>query len=190
MWSPEVRAQSASAPREIQIAKLEAAIDDLKAGGWSPAVVEKAQGALETLRSGGEVPGADAEMQALQEEFLVERIAEQDPTFFDRFAADMQSGDLVRVDAAFGEATARLKTFVNGGEGKQPAVSVVPPNYYTPQHSSSTSGTSVYGPLAVAVAIAWVVVLFWVIGVVSPQESDRLGHDQMIVRLTAELQQG
>jgi hypothetical protein len=182
IWTPEARAQASAVPPAVQITRLETAIAQMNAAGWSSDAVAQAQAALDMIRKGGALPSADAKMQAIQEDFIVKQIGTMDPTFFDRFGAEMQSGNPVRVDAAFKEANTLLHAIVSA---PAPSVYVVPPNYWHPPHGGGGGG-SVAGPVAIAVAIAWVVVVFWVIGV-QGDANTRLGHDQLVGKLADEL---
>ena len=51
---------------------------------------------------------------------IFDRIRAEDPTFFDRFAEDMQSGDNFLVDAALGEAAEHMKVAVAAELGVSP----------------------------------------------------------------------
>lgn len=183
IWTPEARKQASAVPPAVQITKLESAIAQMKAAGWSADAMAQAQRSLAMLRKGGALPQVGAKMQAMQQDFIVMQIGKIDPTFFGRFGVEMRSGNPVRVDAAFREANTLLHKIASA-----PATSVyvVPPNYWHPQHESSSGGTSVVGPIAIAIAIAFVVVIFWVIGV-QGDANTRLGHDQLVGKLTDEL---
>lgn len=187
-WTPEARAQASAKPPAAQIPKLESAIAQMKAANWSPDAIATAEEALATLRKSGGLPQGDAKVRALQQDFILKQIVARDPKFLDRFGTEMQSGDPVRVDAAFKEGITLLRSVVSA-----PAaglnVNVVPPNYWHPQHEGTSSDGSLAVAVAVAVAIAWVIVVFWFIGV-QAESTTRLGHDQLIVKLTDELHSG
>ena len=60
-----------------------------------------------------------AKLDAIEARILA-RISAEDPTFFDRFAEDMQSGDHFLVDAALGEAAEHVKVAVAAELGVSP----------------------------------------------------------------------
>jgi hypothetical protein len=163
------QASQAPASGEETIAALEHAIVQMKADGWSQALIDKAQAQLDTYRAGGHPPEATPEQTAFAAELVTARIAESDPTFFDRFGAEMRSGDHVRVEAAMADAIARVKT------------------------ASSTLGDAQGGGYGVALIGAVIVVLVVVAAVyawtklwpdVGGQTGGRLGHAETIDRLT------
>jgi hypothetical protein len=159
----------APASGEETIAALEHAVVQMKADGWSQALIDKAQAQLDTYRAGGHPPQATPEQTAFAAELVTARIAENDPTFFDRFGAEMQSGDHVRVEAAMADALARIKTAsstvgdAQGGYGINLAVVVV----------------------VVNVVYQTVVCTYFVLAQdVDGQTGGRLGHAETIDRFT------
>jgi SdpC family antimicrobial peptide len=178
MWGPEAaRAVEAQRSPQQLMAQLEYSITRMKAEGWSDAIVSKAQTTLDSLRNGGQVPEVSAEQANTAKQFVLARLAESDPTFLDRFGADLQSGDQVRIDAAMTDASARLKATLNTlGE--------------TGTKSVDKRGVWFVGAVVVAVAAVAVVVIALVDMSSDPDPSSagsRLRHAELINHLAVSL---
>ncbi|HTC73373.1 MAG TPA: hypothetical protein VK655_10840, partial [Solirubrobacteraceae bacterium] len=122
----------------------------MKAAGWSDNVVSRAQEALDMVRSGNALPETTPSEISTLRELIIEQLAERDSAFFDRFAADMQSGDHLRVERAMSDAQANVRG--------------VAETIGTSRETESTNAVWYYGPVlvavaAVAVAVAVVVVV-------------------------------
>jgi hypothetical protein len=162
------KAQEIPQSTEQQIAQLEHAIAQMKADGWSEALISKAQAALDTLRAGGQLQEASVDEVTVARDLLVARIAETDPTFFDRFGGDMQSGDHLRVEAAMAEASAHLRAAL----------------------STLGDAHSSYQPANKCIVIVIFILWFWVIPpIVRGDTSGRLSHAETIDLLTRSLAQ-
>jgi SdpC family antimicrobial peptide len=133
------------------------------------------------------------EQRAAARQKLVDLVRKQSPTFFDRFAAEMQSGDPVRVEAALGEMTNLLTKGVaplvippppDGGGGYSYEVNDVDVVNYV----AAVTVVAVAVAAAVAVVVAAVVV---VLAVFSPAGSSdatsHLRHDQLVNLITQRL---
>ena len=166
LWT--AKAQETPQSTKQQIAQLEHAIAQMKQEGWSEALISKAQAALDTLRAGGQLQEASVDEVTVARDLLVARIAETDPTFFDRFGGDMQSGDHLRVEAAMAEASAQLRAALNTlGDA----------------HSSYQLANKC---IVIVIFILW----FWVIPpIVRGDTSGRLSHAETIDLLTRSLAQ-
>jgi hypothetical protein len=167
IWSPEARAQAATLPASVQIAKLESAIPKMKAAGWSEGAIARAEKALQQLRQGGAMPQIDETTRAEQEDFVVAQLAKTDPTFFQRFGVEMQSGDPVRVEAAFKEARTLLQAMA--------------PNTAL---SSAKGGDGDSGPLVVYIFIAVAIFAFWGF---TGEADTRLANDKVVLQLSEQL---
>ncbi len=101
---------------------------------------------------------------------IVASIEAADPTFFDRFATEMQSGDVVRADASLLEAGSlaadALATFVNGTS------------------PDSLSGVWWYWDVAVAIEVAAVLIVALVAVIPLIKNADgTLLHDQVVMMM-------
>jgi hypothetical protein len=174
-WGAEAVAQRAKITNSPEVAaqKLEAAIAQMKSEGWAPAIISQAEQTLSDIRSGQPIPEAELSDTALVQELVMARIAESDPTFFSRFAGDMQSGSHVRVGLAIDEASARFRDGMNRVFA-----------------SDSHAKIPVVGPVVVAVALAVVAVAVLVVFVEDQPSSShsRLQHDVAVDTLTVRLQ--
>jgi SdpC family antimicrobial peptide len=177
-WGAEARAQRTAMTESPERAAetLQGAIARMKADNWSPALIAQAEQSLAELRSGAPVPQAQLGQESTVKDLVVARIAEDDPTFFGRYAADMQSGNHVRVDNAMQEATGKTKEalkIIVGSGGINAVDSKLP----------------VWGPVVVAVAVAIAAVAVLVVFIEDPteQSGSRLGHAVAIDNLTNHL---
>lgn len=174
MWSSQSRAKADALPASVQIAKLESALPKMRADGWSAEAIAHSEKTLLLLRKGGALPQVDAATRAKQEDFVVAQLTKMDPTFFQRFGAEMQSGNPVQVEAAYKEARTLLQAMA--------------PKAYFPnaRRNSDDEGDGDSGPLAVYIVVA--VVIFLIFGFALPNEVDtRLGSDKLVLKLTDEL---
>jgi hypothetical protein len=154
-------------PEQLAL-QLETAIARMKADGWSEDVVARAEQALESVRSGQSIPDVQPTDISTFRELMIAQIAAADPAFFDRFGADMQSGDHLRVEHAMTEAEGKVRSTVETfGTGGEPTANPSLVWYY---------GPVLVAVAAVAVAVAVVVV---VVDVEGPDNS-RLKHDELI----------
>jgi hypothetical protein len=167
MWSPETRAKVAAIPAPVQIAKLENALSTMRSQGWSAEAIAHTEQTLTMLRQGAPLPQADAARRAKQEDFVIAHLAKTDPTFFQRFGVEMQSGNPVRVEAAFSEARDRLHAMSpHAARGR------------------AGEGDGDSGPVVVYVFIV-LAVLVWLVQ--QPGDQGRLATDHLVAQLTDEL---
>lgn len=99
---------------------------------------------------------------------LLDAISASDPTFFDTFAADIQSGDHVRIDAALDRSATKLLSLSGGVDNGG---------------ASKITGECAF--IAVVVAIeAVAAIAIWVATKQAPKQqvanADDLGHDQFV----------
>jgi SdpC family antimicrobial peptide len=179
MWGDDVAQQRAAITKspELLAQQLEQAIARMKASGWSDSVVARAQEALDMVRSGQSLQDTTPVEMSTLRDLMVARMDERDPTFFSRFAADMQSGDHLRVERAMNDA--------------QAAVRDVAETIGTSGGSGSESIVWYYGPVlvaaaAVAVAVAVVIVVFFA-DPAPGGHPNGLQHDELVHTLASRL---
>jgi SdpC family antimicrobial peptide len=95
------------------------------------------------------VQAGSEEQAAAGQQALIAALRAQDPTFFDRFGKEMQSGDRIRIKAAMTEARNRL--IKEAGNSASPSHSLQSAYYY--------KWVAVWLAVAVAVAVALVLVI-------------------------------
>jgi hypothetical protein len=166
MWSPEMRAQAAATPAPVKIAQLESALTQMRADGWSAEAIAHTEKTLNLLRQGVPLPQVDAATRAQKEDYVVEQLAKTDPSFLQRFGVEMQSGNPVRVDAAFKEAQSLLKAMAPHRTGV-----------------SERGGDDDGGPVFIYI---FVVIVAFIEAVSEPDT--RLGNDKLVIQLADELQ--
>jgi hypothetical protein len=155
--------------------QLETAIARMKADGWSENVVSRAEQALELVRSGKSFPDAQPGDIATFRDLMIAQIAASDPTFFDRFGSEMQSGDHLRVERAMTDAEGKVR-----GAVETLGTSV--------DSKGETSLVWYYGPVLVAVAAVAVAVAVVVVVVdVEGPDNSRLKHDELMSILAERL---
>jgi SdpC family antimicrobial peptide len=111
----------------------------------------------QALKAGSE------DQAAATRQALIAALQAEDPTFFDRFGKEMQSGDRIRIKAAMTEAGSRLT--------KQADILV---------KRNSVVGLYLYVFVAVAVAVAAIVVLALVLSPQNGQPTSGLQQDVMV----------
>jgi len=176
LWGDHAVQQRAALTKspELMAQQLQSAIARMKAAGWSDDVIGRAQDALDVLQSGQPLPAMSVDVSTIRD-LIVARLAESDPTFLERFGADMQSGDRLRVERALTEAQDRMRNVAEtvGMSGSAGTESIV---WY-------------YGPVLVAVAaVAVAAVVVVVVAMPAPDEtSGRLAHDELVNSLALRL---
>jgi SdpC family antimicrobial peptide len=172
--------RNASAVPAAELAtQLEAGIKAMKAEGWSDAQLAGAQQALDTLRSGGTLPDQTADAAATRE-IIIARLAQRDPTFFQRFATEIQSGDHLRVQRIMLETRTLTSEILRAMSGEEAG------DRQRGVENRGVSSASVWkwGPVFVAVVAVVAAVAFLLVGVEPAADDSRLSNDELIDHLT------
>jgi SdpC family antimicrobial peptide len=167
--SHELPRIESAADREAVIAALQKEMDQLRRRGNSAAATQKLSSLVESLMAGGE--SADAVVDDLNRitdavrrdglppqalavvRKIEDRFLDQDPAFFDDFAAKVQSGDRSQVIAALRQGQTLLAATVNPYAVDDAAL--INPNLPPPQGGTVAINTNV-ATNSQAVANAWV----------------------------------
>jgi SdpC family antimicrobial peptide len=185
---PEVWSQQANLAQTVKddpqgvADKIDQVASNMKAAGWSDKSILHAQQVATQIRTGQTGTATNAD-QTASRDLLLGMIQDEDPTFFSRFAVGMQSGDPVKVDRSLTEARTFVKSVVEDLQAaSEPSMDLAkrpPPGWVV-----------AYGYLYVAAVATTVVVVLSVVALtlVFPlepnQEPSRLGHDEVIDRLS------